>query len=465
MKLIDEHKVKQIAELASKGRNLFSFAQLAGDWVYARHLELIALKIQAHIIAAKRGNSKNILVLEAPPRHGKSELVSKRLPAWYLCRWPKSKIVLATYSADFSRVWGRRAREVLAKVPGFGVHVSRKQSASSDWEVERYGGGMATTGIGGPLTGRGADLLIVDDPVKNAEEAESAVVRDSHWDWWQTTASTRIEPGGAAIIIATRWHRDDLIGRVIQHHGAQVERISLPAIAGHSDPLNRTSGEALWPDRWPQDVLLRKRDSMSRAWWEALYQQNPIASGENEFVESWFEDAWFEHWPTNFELKVMSLDPSKGGESKRSDYQAVIKLMIGLDDAIYIQADIKRRPIPQMVADTVDIYREFRPHVFGLECNAWQDLLAPDFAEEFKRQNVLAPEVWKINNQVNKLVRIRRIAGYLSQKRVRFKSSCTDTRLLVDQLIDFPNGQHDDGPDAMEMAIRLAEQLTNGPAQ
>lgn len=452
-------------QLAKTLRNLRGFCEYsgAGDWLPAKHAVFLADSIQARIESVASGDPKNLLVIEAPPRHGKSELVSKRLPAWYLTRWPKRNVLLSSYSAEFSRVWGRRARSIVQAISKkTGIEVSSTQSAASDWEIAGYGGSMTTSGIGGSLTGRGASLLIIDDPVKNAEEAESATVRDSHWDWWQTTASTRIEPGGIAVIMATRWHRDDLIGRILKEQPDQVYRLRLPALADDHDPLGRQPGEALWPERWPQAALKRKQVAMARAWWEALYQQNPIASGETEFPSAWFDDRWFEEWPKNYVLRTMSLDPSKGKDAKRSDYQALVKLCIGNDDVLYVQADMKKQPIPQMIADAVDQYNQFRPQAFGLEANAWQDLLAPDFQEEFKRQGILAPEVWQINNQVNKLVRIRRISGYLSQGRIRFKQNCPGTKILIEQMIDFPSGDHDDGPDSLEMAIRLAEQLTSG---
>lgn len=181
-----------------------------------------------------------------------------------------------------------------------------------------------------------------------------------------------------------------------------------------------------------------------------------------EFPAEWFGDAaWFERLPAEeaLVLKTMALDPSKGRSDKTGDYSACVLLAIDRHDVLHVQADMARRPITQMIADCVGRYREFRPQAFGVEGNAWQDLLAPDFAEEFRRQEVVAPDVWVLNNQVNKLVRIRRLAGYLSSGRVRFKAGCDGTRLLVDQLLDFPAGQHDDGPDALEMAVRLAEQL------
>lgn len=453
---------ESLINLAAKIRKLDKFAIWSsdGDWIAAPHLLFMAQKIQNRIELARQGDPKNILILQAPPRHGKSWLVSKYLPAWYLSRWPKEQVLLTSYAHEFARIWGRRVREVVSyKSDQLGIRISSTQSAASDWEIEG-GGGMATTGIGGPLTGRGTRLLIIDDPIKNSEEAESVAVRESHWDWWQTTASTRIEPGGCAIVMMTRWHRDDLIGKILNKQPEQCEVISLPALAGENDMLGRLPGQSLWPERWPVKLLESKKLSTSRSWWEALYQQNPIASGESEFSESWFVDSFFEQWPNNLILKSMALDPSKGKDGKRADYQALIKLGIGSDDVLYVEADMQRRPIPQMVADTVAAYKDFRPHVFGLESNAWQDLLAPDFSEEFRNQGVIAPDVWQVNNTVNKLVRIRRLSGYLAQGRIRFKANCPSTKILIDQLIDFPNGTHDDGPDALEMAIRLAEEIS-----
>lgn len=218
--------------------------------------------------------------------------------------------------------------------------------------------------------------------------------------------------------------------------------------------------------------ILLKKDPGYKANLRALpkYDQARLLGGNwkerpetGEFPFHWFDNQWFEKWPLNPVVKTLVLDPSKGKDAKKGDYQSFIKLAVDQDDVLYVQADMKRRPIAQMVADGVDIYREFRPDAFGIEANAWQDLLQPDFAEEFSKQGVLAPEAWLINNSVNKQVRIRRIGGYLAHGRIRFKSDCPDTALLIDQLLDFPEGSHDDGPDALEMAIRLAEQLTNGP--
>jgi hypothetical protein len=232
---------------------LFAANVSHGQWKMTRHLAAIDRAIVDTVL----GRTAPILVIEAPPRHGKSELVSRYLPAWFLGLFPSQRVMLVGYGAGFARSWGRKSRALLLEHgrDSFGVEVSREERAASDWGLSGHEGGLLTAGIGGPLTGRGANLLIVDDPIKNAEQAHSDTIRNNHWDWWQSTASTRIEPGGCAIIIATRWHHDDLSGRLFQAaesgDGAPVRRLRLPAIAEENDPLGRSPGEALWPERWP----------------------------------------------------------------------------------------------------------------------------------------------------------------------------------------------------------------------
>lgn len=207
-----------------------------------------------------RRTAPRILIIEAPPRHGKSEFISRYLPAWYVARYPERRVILASYAAEFARSWGRKARALVEEFgpEWFGVEVSKEQHAAVDWELADHGGGMVTAGVGGPLTGRGAHLMIIDDPVKNDEEALSERTREHHWDWWQATASTRLEPGGVAIVMATRWHKDDLTGRLLRAasdgEGEPVTRVCLPAIATDGDYLGRQPGEPLWPER-PQLVI------------------------------------------------------------------------------------------------------------------------------------------------------------------------------------------------------------------
>jgi predicted phage terminase large subunit-like protein len=229
-------------------------------------------------------------MVSMPPRHGKSEITSRYAPAWYLSLFPDRQVMLASYEADFAASWGRKARDVLEEWgPTFGLQVRQDSSAANRWQIAGREGGMVTAGVGGPITGRGAHLLIVDDPVKNAEDAMSRLKRDKAWEWWQSTAMTRLEPGGAAIIVQTRWHTDDLSGRLLQHEPGRWRVINLPALAEPDDPLGRSEGEPLWPDRYDRAALDEIRQSAGSFWWSALYQQRPVPREGGMFRRHWFD--------------------------------------------------------------------------------------------------------------------------------------------------------------------------------
>jgi predicted phage terminase large subunit-like protein len=158
----------------------------------------------------------------------------------------------------------------------------------------------------------------------------------------------------------------------------------------------------------------------------------------------------------------MALDPSKGADARGGDYSAYVMLGIGDDGVMYVEADLARRPTTQMIADGVELCRTFRPDAFGVESNQFQELLCDQFEEEFRGRKFWDVRPWTVDNRVNKRVRIRRLGPYLATRRMRFKSNSPATRLLVEQLREFPLGAHDDGPDALEMAIRLAVALVDG---
>ena len=250
-----------------------------GRWRPAEHLKVI----DEAIVKAICGEGPRLLVIEAPPRHGKSQLVSHWLPIWYLSIFPDRKVMLASYETTFARSWGRKARDAFQSFSHLtGYTVDPAHASAGEWGVHKHGGGMKTAGAGGPLTGEGTTCLIIDDPLKNAEQALSPTIRDGLWDWWQTTASTRIEPGGIAIVMATRWHPEDLSGRLLAEaeagNGEPVRHIHLPAIAEDGDILGRKPGEALWPSQWPVEHLEQRREAMGTFWWRALYQQSPGVS-------------------------------------------------------------------------------------------------------------------------------------------------------------------------------------------
>ncbi|MEX0613953.1 MAG: phage terminase large subunit, partial [Pirellulales bacterium] len=200
-----------------------------------------------------------------------------------------------------------------------------------------------------------------------------------------------------------------------------------------------------------------------RTAFEREKQGSPVDPDLCEWPESYFEEhIWFERWPDDLLIRAIALDPSKGSDARRGDYSAYVMLGITAAGVIYIEADLGRRPTPQMVADGVALCTRFRPTAFGVEANQFQELLCGEFAAEFARQGMSHIVPAAIHNHANKLVRIRRLGPYLSQRRLKFFARSASTRLLVDQLRDFPAGAHDDGPDALEMALRLAEEVWLG---
>ena len=410
-----------------------------------------------------------------PPRHGKSTLVSHYFPAWFLGRNPRKRVILTSYESDFAVSWSRRVRDTLEEFgePIFGVRTRQDSRAANRWELEGTGGGMFACGVGGPLTGKGADLAIIDDPVKNAEEATSEVYREKTWDWYTSTLYTRLEPGGAVVLMQTRWHVEDLAGcllRDMEESGERWEVITMPAIADREgDALGRKIGEPLWPERYGLAQLAQIQKTMQARgeahWWESLYQQQPIHTEALEWPEEYFTwpGFWFEEWPRTemLDLKVMALDPSKGKDADRSDFSAIVKLGRDKQGIMYIEADVKRRPIADIVSAGVEHCKEFHPEGFAIETNQFQELLVTEFVREGQARQMHLP-IYQIDNSVKKEVRIRRIGPYLAQHQMRFKANSPGTSILVRQMRDFPAGLHDDGPDSLEMALRLGIEIWNG---
>jgi predicted phage terminase large subunit-like protein len=262
-----------------------------------------------------------------PPRHGKSELCCKYLPAWYLGTFPDRQVIVCGYGGEFASDWGRKSRDVMLEWGSlFGVAVCRTSAAAHRWRLEDHDGEMRAVGAGGQITGRGADLLIVDDPIKNAEEANSQVSRDKTWEWWNSTAYTRLEPRAAAIVIQTRWHGDDLCGRLLQAQADGGERwrvVKFPAIGD--------DGTALWPARYDLDRLHEIRQSIGEYWWSALYQQNPTPREGLFFQVDKLEIVPAEPIGLKY-VRAWDAASSAG----RGDYTAGVKLGRHADGTFYI---------------------------------------------------------------------------------------------------------------------------------
>lgn len=262
--------VRRLAEALRSPAGLGK-ADLPRLWQTPPHLRLIddcLLDLAAGI------NSR--LLLFAPPRHGKSVLTSHYFPAWFLLTHPDKRVILTSYEADFAATWGRKVRDTVAKWgPVFGVRVRGDSKAADRWEIDGFGGGMTTAGAGGAILGKGADLFIVDDPVKNAAEALSPTYRQKVWDWFLSTAETRFEPGARAVVTQQRWHTEDLGGMLAKTQPGAWRAVSLPALAEAGDPLDRPAGAPLWPERYDATELGRRRTN-APTWFAAQYQQHPL---------------------------------------------------------------------------------------------------------------------------------------------------------------------------------------------
>ncbi len=243
-----------------------------GTWTPYEHLILL----NDHLLRLAAGEIDRLMVW-MPPRHGKSVLTSQWLPAWYLGTFPDRQVMLASYEATLARSWGRKAREALQEHGKwcFNVAVRLEPRAADWWQLAGHDGVMVTAGVGGALTGKGADLLIVDDPIKNSEQAASQTIRDKQHDWWRSTASTRLQPGAAAVVVQTRWHEDDLSGRLLSEEPGRWTVLNLSAIAEEGDALGRQPGEPLCPELYDGDAMTQIRREVGGYFWNAMYQQRP----------------------------------------------------------------------------------------------------------------------------------------------------------------------------------------------
>lgn len=223
-------------------------------------------------------------MLFLPPRHGKTELTTIRYPVYRLEQDPRLRIIIGAYNHSLAARFSRRSR----RIAGARLQLSEERTAAHDWET-LAGGGVRAVGVGSGVTGTGADLIVIDDPVKSREEAESPTYRERVWDWYTNDIYTRLEPGAAVILIMTRWHEDDLAGRILASPGAEAwEVVSLPAEAEPGDPLGRPVGSALCPERYDARTLAEIRQVLGRDY-VALYQQRPQPRGGGMFRREWFE--------------------------------------------------------------------------------------------------------------------------------------------------------------------------------
>lgn len=434
-------------------------------------------------------------IVQMPPRHGKSMTTSRYTPAWFLGLHPRKRVILASYEAGIAAEFGRQARDLLEDVgePMFGVRVRQDTRSVSNWQVSG-GGGMQAAGIRGAITGKGADLLVIDDPVKNAEEALSPVLRERNWEWWQTTARTRLHPGAFVLVVLTRWHEDDLAGRLLKAaredpDADQWHELVLPAIAEADDPLGREPGEALWAARYDAEYLERTRRSAGAYWFGALYQQRP-APGDGgifdrrdvrryEVVEWRPLDAAVEPGSASFAAggRVPSVVRLRGedgelsepvgldhqrvfqtvdlaaGEKQTSDFTVILTIAATVSGDLLV-LDVERRRIagpdqPELIAQ---VYGAWQPESIHVEQIGYQTALIQALTRTGLPVLALRPDKDKVSRAASAAARYR-------THHVFHPTSAPWLQDFETELLAFPVGQHDDQVDALAYAAKVAMNL------
>lgn len=421
-----------------------------GAWVPARHLVYISTKVAAAI--AKGGGR---LIISVPPRHGKSELVSVHTPIWTLERWPQKKIILSSYGSDLSTDFSIRVRDTFTDVemePYLNTRLKRDSRGASKF-VTAKNGAMYAIGIGGAITGRGGNVFILDDYIKNNIDAFSETQRETTWNWLISTAFSRREPGCTFIIIATRWHRDDIIGRLIEHFPKKFEYIRLPAIAEEEDPLGRKVGEALWPERYDEEELQEIKDLSGTYWWNSLYQQDPPASMNAAELGKLIKIIREDEVPHASQLKIIRAWDLAGTQDG-GDYTAGPKLAFHKQTGKWYILDMRRK---QYSAGKVEMLTHQTAVADGVETSIIIEQepgsAGKSVADRFKKE-VLKGFAVEFEHPTGPIeARVTPFLGVIESGKVHMVVGAWNAPLLG-EIEAFPNGKHDDQLAALALAYK-----------
>lgn len=418
-------------------------------YVPAPHHQLIADKLEA----VERGEIDRLMV-NMPPRHGKSELASRRFPAWFLGRNPGRSIIAASYNSDLAGDFGRQVRNIVADPSYralFDVELADDSRAANRWNT-KDGGAYVAAGVGTAITGRGADVLLIDDPLKDREEADSELQRGKVWDWYTSTAYTRLAPGGRVIVIQTRWHEDDLSGRLLEQStrgGDKWEVLELPAISD--------AGEALWPEFYPLPVLDRLRSVLPVRDWTALYQQRPAPEEGDFFKREWFK--FYDKRPSHLRIYGASdyAVTAKGG-----DYTVHGVVGIDSDDNLYV-LDIWRAQAESnvWVEQFIDLVASHKPLTWVEEQGQIIKSLGP-FIDKRMRERKVYCRREQMASVSDKPTRARAFQARAAMGKVFLPHSAPWVSDLIGELLTFPTGKHDDQVDVMSLIGRMLDVMVGG---
>jgi predicted phage terminase large subunit-like protein len=462
-------------------------AQYNDGWVHRDICE----RLERFSEQVARGESPRLMLL-MPPRHGKSELASKNFPAWHLGRYPNHEFIACSYNLSLAMGFSRKVKQIIddpAYQSVFETRIDGNHASTEEWGIANSRGGYVAAGIGGPITGKGAHVLVIDDPVKNAEEADSADAREKIWEWYLSTAYTRLAPGGGVLVIQTWWHDDDLAGRLQQLMARgkeeededidQFEVVKYPAIAEHDEYLDpatlqivydsapaggtllRSKGEALHPARYDLKKLNkiramnRKGDGADGRWWSALYQQNPVPDDGAYFTKEQFRR---QALPRTVDANVYIAFDFAISEKKQNDYTVGTVGLQDQDDMLHVAEVLrfKSGDAFYIVESILDLCARWysRTLVLGFEdgqiFRAIYALLKKRMAE---RQMYPAIEVLK--PITDKMARARVIQGRMQQGKVSFSDTAGWFDTVRAELLRFPAGVHDDIVDSLAWMAQL----------
>lgn len=443
----------------------------------------------------------NRLAILAPRNSAKSTWLSFAFPLRQALHGREQYILLVAETADQARRYLRSIKQELESNQALLKAYPDAAGPGGTWNVNRCtlrnGVEIEALGTGGSIRGRKnaefrPTLVVVDDP-QDRKHIASALQRRHHWTWFTQDLLNVGSSETKYLVAGTSLHREALVDRLLVQPGWEARRFRAIERWPQAESLWRkweehytdrqtlhsrrqawqfycthrtemdAGAELLWPEHENLYFLMKLRVDIGRTAFESEKQGNPLNPELCEWPETYFaDDLWFSEWPRDLVVRCLALDPSKGRDARLGDYSAYVMLGVTPAGLLYVEADLERRSIEDMVAHGVGWVRHFQPDVFGCETNAWQELLGGEFETAFRQQGLLAARPWPLQNFEPKPVRIRRLGPFLSQRRFRFKSGSAGTSLLVDQLKDFPVGEHDDGPDALEMAVRLANQFLAG---
>lgn len=424
----------------------------------ARHLEMI-----------ERGEIKRLMIT-MPPRHGKSMLASEFFPAWYMGRNPDHYVVTATYAQELADDFGRKVKNQIEDqafqlvFPGVGLADDSK--SAKRFHIEGATGGIehATTqrgafyavGVGGPLTGRGAHLLLIDDPVKNREDAESEVIRKKTKDWYTSTAYTRLMPGGRIVVIQTRWHEDDLSGWLqAEHDHEDWTVLNLPAI--------NDNGEALWPEQYPVEELGRIKRALPPRDWSALYQQRPSPDTGDYFKREWIVPVEPKLVPDRANMSIYGASDyavtADGG-----DWTVHVIVGIGHDGRMYLLDLWRAQASSDVWVDAFcALVRKWKPIGWAEETGQIKAGVGP-----FLVKRMLETESYTVREQFptrgDKAVRAQSIRGRMAMQGLHVSKEAPWLSDLISEMMSFPVGVHDDQVDALGLAGQLMDRIGNGNA-